>query len=272
MHTHFIGILSLLLYLTAGALLAARMSRRGTATRLPLRGLALASGFAAVALHAWALYPQLVTAEGLDLAFFNAVSLIGVITALILLLAALQRPLENLGVAVFPFAGLTLALMYAYAGASHLRTPGNWQLDLHILMSILAYSVLAIAAVQAVLLAVQDHQLHARRPGGLVRALPPLAVMESLLFQLIGIGFVLLSVALVTGIFFLEDIFAQHLVHKTILSFLAWFVFAVLLWGRWRFGWRGRKAIRWTLIGYVFLMLAYLGTKLVLELVLHTAA
>jgi ABC-type uncharacterized transport system permease subunit len=93
--------------------------------------------------------------------------------------------------------------------------------------------------------------------------------MESLLFQMIATGYALLTLALVTGILFLEDIFAQHLVHKTVLSIIAWLVFGILLWGRWRFGWRGRVAIRWTIGGFIFLMLAYFGSKFVLELVLN---
>ena len=92
--------------------------------------------------------------------------------------------------------------------------------------------------------------------------------MESLLFQMIAVGYATLSLALLVGITFLEDIFAQHLVHKTILSIIAWTVFAILLHGRWKYGWRGRIAIRWTLIGFLFLMLAYFGSKLVLELIL----
>jgi ABC-type uncharacterized transport system permease subunit len=89
-----------------------------------------------------------------------------------------------------------------------------------------------------------------------------------LLFQMIAIGFVLLSLALLSGLLFLEDIFTQHLVHKTVLSSIAWAVFGILLWGRWRFGWRGRTAIRWTLSGFATLALAYFGSKLVLELLL----
>jgi ABC-type uncharacterized transport system permease subunit len=93
--------------------------------------------------------------------------------------------------------------------------------------------------------------------------------MEALLFELIAVGFFLLSLALVSGFAFLEDMFAQHLVHKTLLSVVSWLVFAGLLWGRFRFGWRGRTAIRGTLTGFVLLMLAYFGSKLVLELILH---
>jgi len=145
-------------------------------------------------------------------------------------------------------------------------------LKLHVLLSMLAYSLLTLASVQALLLAVQDHYLRKRRPGGFIRALPPLMTMEALLFEMIGIGFVLLTLALLSGFAFLENMFAQHLVHKTVLSVVAWMVFGGLLLGRRVWGWRGRKAIVWTLSGFAILILAYFGSKLVLELVLHRAA
>lgn len=267
MHNQIIGILAIALYLASGLLLAARLVRRDLAGPLGRNG-ALALGFAAALLHGMALYPMLITENGFNLGFFNAASLVGCLTALLLLISSLRQPLENLGIALLPMAALTVALMFAYPSTHVLSEIGHWQLDLHILLSILAYSLLVIAALQAVLLAVQDHQLRNRHPGGLIRALPPLQIMETLLIQLIATGFVLLSMALLTGLFFLEDIFAQHLVHKTVLSLIAWAVFATLLWGHWRFGWRGRTAIRWTLGGFVFLMLAYFGSKLVLELLL----
>ena len=78
-----------------------------------------------------------------------------------------------------------------------------------------------------------------------------------------------LTISLLSGLFYLEDILAQHLVHKTILSFGAWLLFGILLWGRFQFGWRGRTAIRWTISGFVFLMLAYFGSKFVIELVIQ---
>jgi ABC-type uncharacterized transport system permease subunit len=93
--------------------------------------------------------------------------------------------------------------------------------------------------------------------------------MESLLFQMIGLGFALLSVTLATGFIYLEDMFAQRVAHKTVLSIAAWIIFAILLWGRLQFGWRGRIAIRWTLGGFVALLLAFLGSKLVLEVLLQ---
>jgi ABC-type uncharacterized transport system permease subunit len=145
-------------------------------------------------------------------------------------------------------------------------------LKLHVLLSMLAYSLLTLASVQAVLLWVQDSYLRGRKPGGFVRALPPLMTMESLMFEMIGIGFVLLTLALLSGFAFLDDMFAQHLVHKTVLSVVAWLVFGGLLLGRRLWGWRGRKAISWTLTGFVILILAYFGSKLVLELILQQPA
>ena len=143
-------------------------------------------------------------------------------------------------------------------------------MTVHIFSSLLAYSFLNIAAIQALLLAAQDVCLRGRHPDGfLVRSLPSLQSMESLMFQLIGAGLDLLTVSLLTGFLFLENMFAQHLVHKTVLSLLAWLVFAILLIGRLRHGWRGQIAIRWTVSGFGALMLAYFGSKLVLELILN---
>lgn len=269
MISEFSGILAITLYLATGSILAIRLTRRDSLIASWNRQGLITLGLAAVGLHAVALYPLLVTAQGLNFGFFNALSLIAAIAAFLLLLSAINRPLESLGVILLPIAALSIAMMFAWPSQRILQSSGGWQLDLHIVLSILAYSLLAIAALQAIVLAIQDNHLRNRRPGGLIRALPPLTVMESLLFQVIISGFILLSLALLTGIFFLEDIFAQHLVHKTVLSIVAWAVFGILIWGRIRFGWRGQTAIRWTLGGFVFLMLAYFGSKLVLELLLN---
>jgi len=269
MYTLVPGLLAILLYLLASGLLAVRLSRgkADTNTRPPV---ILLIGWAALLAHGALLYPSIIEPGGLNLGFFNAASLVALITVALLLLAAFREPVENLGIPVFPVAAISIGLVLLYP-AQHLitSTTHGWQLDAHILISLLAYSILGLAALQALLLAIQEYHLHSRQPGGIVRALPPLQTMESLMFRMIGIGFVLLTLSLVTGMLFLEDIFAQHLVHKTVLSFIAWGVFALLLWGRWRFGWRGRVAIRWTIGGFLFLMLAYFGSKMVLELILN---
>lgn len=268
MDTPLPGVLAIVLYLLATLLLALKLGRTTAAGGFQRRHIIMI-GSAAVIIHGSLLYPLLLTAAGLSLGFFQAASLIALTTALLLVLAACYEPVENLGIPVFPLAALSIGLLMLYP-AEHLVTSpeSGRQLDFHILTSLLAYSILGLAALQAILLAIQDHHLRNRQPGGFIRALPPLQTMEALLFQMIGAGFTLLTLALVTGFVFLEDIFAQHLVHKTVLSIAAWLVFAVLIWGRWRFGWRGRTAIRWTIGGFIFLMLAYFGSKFVLELVL----
>jgi ABC-type uncharacterized transport system permease subunit len=263
------GLLAIALYLLASSLLIVRLVQarvEGGCKRMQI----FVFGGGAILIHGMLLYPSILTSGGLNLGFFNAASLITLTTALLLLLAASFEPVENLGIAVFPLAALTIGLLLANP-EQHIITgaTASWQLNAHILTSLLAYSILGLAALQSILLSIQDHHLRNRSPGGFIRALPPLQTMESLLFQMIGVGFVLLSLALVSGILFLEDIFAQHLVHKTTLSIAAWGVFALLLWGRRRFGWRSRVAIRWTLWGFVFLLLAYFGSKFVLELVLN---
>ncbi len=259
--------LTVALYFVATMLLLRRLALGAEATahsRLP----ALLTGLAGVALHGILVYQVIFLPEGLDLEFFHVVSLIAWLVALLLLLAALSQPVENLGVAVLPLSALALVVQTVWPTAPNLLALSTVEMRGHILLSILAYSLLALAAVQAMLLAIQDRHLRNRHPGGFIRALPPLETMERLLFHMIGLGFILLSLSLLSGFLYLENMLSQHLVHKTVLSVIAWVVFAVLLSGRWRFGWRGRKAIYWTLAGFVLLMTAYLGSKLVLELIL----
>ena len=255
------------LYLGASALLGRRLAGDAPASSSG-KGTAIGLGLSGVALHTAVLHLTVTTPSGLNLGFFNAASLVGWLVSLLLLLTALRRPVENLGIALLPLTALGMGLALAFPSEHVVGEPAAWPLDVHILISVVAYSVLSIAAFQALLLAVQDRQLRHKHPGGFIRALPPLAEMEEMLFRMIAVGFVLLTLGLLSGALFLEDIFAQHLVHKTVLSIAAWVVFAVLLWGRRRFGWRGRTAIRWTLGGVASLMLAYFGSKLVLELIL----
>jgi len=268
MMTTLPGLLAIFLYLLASGLLLVKLTR-GVPCAGCRRNQSLMIGLAAVFIHGSLLYPAIITANGLNLGIFYAASLVAMTTALLLLLASFVEPVENLGIPVFAVAALCIGLTMIFPDPHIITSANSMQLDSHILASLLAYSILGLAVLQALLLAIQDSHLRNRTPGGFIRALPPLQTMESLLFQMIATGFTLLTLALVTGVLFLEDLFAQHLVHKTTLSLIAWVVFAVLLWGRWRFGWRGRVAIRWTIGGFIFLMLAYFGSKFVLELVIN---
>jgi len=268
MYNVSLGASAALLYAISGGLIGFRLSRGGQGYQSQLKIALLLVALLAVGLHSVLLYRQIAVPGGMNLGFFNALSLAGWLAALILVLAALAEPVENLGVVLLPFSAATILLALAFP-SERLITGPDRAMQAHIVLSVLAYSLLTIAAVQALLLYFLDRQLHRRRVGALVRALPPLVTMEHLLFQMIAGGFVLLSLALLSGFLFLEDILAQRLVHKTTLSIAAWVVFGVLLWGRWRYGWRGRTAIRFTLSGFSALLLAYFGTKLVLELILR---
>jgi ABC-type uncharacterized transport system permease subunit len=259
--------LAITLYLLAAGLLVKRLAS-GIEAKASTRLAALLSGFLAAALHAITVYKGVLLAEGLNFSFFLALSFTSWVAATIILLSALRQPIENLGIAVFPFAAMSLMVQGYQGGHGVLIASATPGLELHILISVISYSLLTLAALQAILLAVQNQQLRNRHPGGFIRALPPLETMECLLFRLIGIGFLLLSISLLSAVPYTQNIIEQHLIHKTVLSVAAWIVFAILLWGRWRFGWRGRTAIRWTLGGFAVLMLAYFGSKLVLELIL----
>jgi ABC-type uncharacterized transport system permease subunit len=258
---------AVVLYLLSGAVFTLRLFGSDSGKR-PAKSLGLMLGFTALLLHGYSLYLSLHTIQGVNFSFFNAVSFAAWVISLLYLLAAFSKPIESLGMVLLPIAAITLLLDYFFPGIRLLPPDTHWELRAHVISSILAYSVLAMAAVQAVLLAVQDRHLRKHHPGGFIRALPPLQTMEGLMFEMITIGFVLLTLALISGFVFLDDMFAQHLVHKTLLSILAWLAFAVLLWGRYRFGWRGRTAIRWTLTGFIVLALAYFGSKAVVELIL----
>jgi ABC-type uncharacterized transport system permease subunit len=271
MHPTLFGALAILAYLAATAVLIGSLHTDYIAEpvspgkRLKILGL----GWMAALLHGASLASMCDGAGNVNFSFMSASSLASLSIVAILLLTSLTKPVDKLGVIIFPMASLIVLLKITLPEESHVLKIHSWQMDLHILVSMLSYSFLNIAALQAIAVAVQDWHLRTRHANTLVRSLPPLQTMETLLFQLIAAGFVLLSLSLLSGFVFLENIFAQHLAHKTVLSILAWVVFAVLLGGRAWQGWRGQTAIRWTLAGFASLMLAYFGSKMVLEWILR---
>lgn len=198
----------------------------------------------------------------------TALSLFAWQAALLLWLFSMRESVGALGLIIYPLAALCAVVGLLVPDAHRATEALNWPVQFHILLSMLAYGLFTLGAVQAMVLALQHRELRRHPPSGLFTSLPALQTMDRLLFQLIGSGFFLLSLAIVTGVLFINDLFAQHLAHKTILSLVAWVVFGVLLYGRWRHGWRGSVAIRGALAGYVLLLLAYFGSKLVLELIL----
>ena len=229
------------------------------------RAIAFIVASAAVLAHAAILVGQ--HGGGVDLHFFAALSLVACCVSALCLLVNLARPVATLGVVVFPLAAILLFVDVFLAPHTQ-PLPIDWQIKLHVIFSLLGFSVFSVAAVLAILLALQEQALRARRFDGIAASLPPLTLTETLMFQMIGTGFALLTVAILIGFLFVDNLFAQHLIHKTALSIAAWIVFGALLLGRWRYGWRGRRAVRLTLAGMILLLLAFFGSRFVLELVL----
>jgi ABC-type uncharacterized transport system permease subunit len=197
----------------------------------------------------------------------EAISLLAWTLAVLACFICIERQNRVLGTILLASAGLGAAVTgtgRTYAEA----TPPGWELTGHILLSMGAAALLFAAAVTALLLVFLDRRLRTRRIARLPSVLPPLDALERVMFRLIGAGFVLLTLSLFTGFVFVTNLFTQHLIHKTVLSLIAWTIFGVLLIGRIRFGWRGRSAVGWTLSGFGVLALAYFGAKFVLEDVL----
>jgi ABC-type uncharacterized transport system permease subunit len=262
MNTIAIAIFSIVAYLTS-TLLITRYISQNNPKRTPIY-------LAWLAICGHTAYIVFTFREniGFDFSFTSTASLIALIVTLLLLIAAYNKPVEKLGIILFPISALMLGLAVTTRGQPHFLHTYNWEMGAHILTSIVAFSLLNIAALQAILLAIQDQQLKSHPPKRLIRSLPSLQTMESLLFEMITAGVLFLTLSLISGFVFIDDLFAQHLAHKTILSITAWIVFSSLLLGRMCYGWRGKTAIRWTLIGFGALLLAYFGSKLVLELIL----
>lgn len=255
------SLLAVLLYLGGSIYQMHCLAKRLAVNANLLRAI----GLVALLAHAGSLYLQLITDAGLALGFFNAASLVAWLVIAVTLLSSLRAPVLSLLLGLYPLAVITVILARLLPGHGTLLVPGEAVLVAHILLSILAYGILTIAAFQAGLLGIQNYQLKHKHPTRFIRTFPPLQTMERLLFQFLLCGELLLTLALITGFVFLDNMFAQGVAHKTLLSCLAWIVFGILLWGRHFRGWRGSNAIRWTLAGFLLLALAYFGSKLVSE-------
>ncbi len=262
--TSIMAIAGGLLYLSAGGLLA----RGFFANQALPRVLGMTLAGLAIMAHAIFAWMKIVSSLGWDVNFLNILSLAALMISMVLLLTGLGARALEAGVLVFPGAAALLWLQWLGKPAPMFLGHMPALLQFHILTALLAFSLLAIAAVNAILLWIQDYLLRTPRPISQLELLPPLIVLEQLMFRLILAGWLLLTVALAAGLTFVHDLLSQHLMHKTVLSVVSWLLFGLLLAARWWLGWRGRRAINWTLVAMVFLVLAYFGSRLVLELLL----
>lgn len=238
-----------------------------TRTGAPPR-LALASAALAALAHGVALVLAIRTDQGFALDLFRVGSILAWEAGAFTALAALRLPVAPLGLVSFPVAAFGAAVLLFDVAPPRIVTFASTALEAHVVLSLLAYGILMLAAGQALLLWYQERRLRARQVQGLLGLLPPLSVMEELLFHMIGWGVGLLTLALAAGAPAVDDLRGQHLAHKVVLSLLAWLIFAVLLWGRARRSWRGPRAVAFTLVGFGVLALAYFGSRFVLEVLL----
>ena len=263
MGTLILAVTSLLLYSIGTALQA--LSFRGRVHS----SIAITSVIGVLALisHGLLIWQTVHHSSGFNLGFFESSTVISWLIVAMLLALNLRKPVQSLFLGIYPMACLTIISVLIDTTPPRLVADNNYGMLSHIALSITAYSLLSLAAAQALLLYVQSKQLKNNYNSILIRNLPPLQTMESLLFEMVWAGVVMLVLAIITGAIFVDDLFAQHLAHKTVFSLLSLAVFVGLLVGRFTRGWRGITASRWTLVGTALLMLAYFGSKFVLELI-----
>ncbi|WP_068860177.1 cytochrome C assembly family protein [Perlucidibaca aquatica] len=262
-----LALIATLLYLSASAYVARAIARQQSPERGPLIGLLST----ALLLHGIVMHEVLIQPGGLFFGLATIAVLHGWLLALLALLVNVYRPVQGIFLIAMPLAAIELGLGVLGHEPNARSTAFTAMMQGHILLSLLAYSVLSIAALQALLVFAQDRALRRHRRG-ILMALPSLQTMENMLFELIGIGMVLLTLAIGTGFFELNNLFAQHVAHKTVLSLMAWAVFAGLLAGRFWRGWRGRTAVKFTLAGFALLLLGFVGSQAVIELLLNPSA
>ena len=248
--------------------------RAGAPAPVGLRGWERAAILLPIALHGWLVYADVFAAPQLRFGFAQALSVMLWLALAICWLESLAYRVEALFPMALAIAALCAPLPAFFPGR---LAPDSYPLEfkLHLVAGMLAYSLFAAAMMHAVLISMVERRLHGSpaQLAGLAAGLPPLLSLETLVFRLTAAAFVVLTLTFAAGIAFSESIFgrAMRFDHKTVFIVLSWIIFGWLLLGRWRYGWRGRTAFRWTLAGFVMLMLAYPGSRFVLEVVLGRA-
>jgi len=206
--------------------------------------------------------------QGLSSSLFDALSMTAFIVISMGLIAQTRYTLRAMLLPAFIIAIACLILASSYSHHTPILATSSGMLT-HILSSIIAYSLLCIAMLLALILQIMERGLKGHREINWLRQLPPLQTMENLLFQLVTAGWIILTVAIISGGLFIENLFAQHLAHKTLFTMVSWLLYGLLLIGRHNYGWRGATAVKFTLTAFFALVLAYFGSKFVLEILLN---
>ena len=244
-------------------------TRWRTQSRAGLQAWERAAILLPLALHGWLLYHGIFSRE-LRFGFAQALSVMMFLGVAVYWAESLFYDVEGMQPLVLPLAAFAAPLPALFPGlASSGAHAQAAEFKLHLALAMIAYGLFVIALLHATLMAIAERQLHGKGAVAFPH-LPPLLTLEALLFRMIAAAFVFLTLTLITGIAFSEELFGRPLRadHKTVFALLSWMVFGLLLAGRWRYGWRGRTALRWTLTGFVLLILAYVGSRFVLEVLL----
>lgn len=225
---------------------------------------------AALVIHAAGLHDALFADIGMRFSFSFALSLMMWLAVLIYWLESFMARMEGMQPMVLPLAAVCTILPVLFPNVHLVAHATATGFKLHFLAAMLAYSLLTLSALHAIFMGFTERALHNRSMKRSLSSLPPLLAMESLLFKMLLVGFILLTLTVGSGVFFSEEIFGKALTidHKTLFAFASWGIFATLLIGRHAWGWRGKRALRWTLAGFALLILAYVGSRFVAEVVL----
>lgn len=266
--------LAAFLYATLGYVFwRANWARQPSTSAASWRGTARVAILVPLTLHIWLLITASWGAGMLAIGVGNALSGIVWLALAVYALSSLRQPADALYAVILPVAAIAVLLPLVMPGRP-VQLAVSPLLLAHIAVAFLAYALFTIAALHAGMMALLEKRLHEHALNRSLPNLPPLLTLEDLLFRIIGIGFVLLTLALASGILFSEQLFgkpfsfAHFTQHKTVFALLSWLIYAGLLMGRKVYGWRGRTAIRWSLTGFAMLILAYVGSKIVLQLLL----
>ncbi|MFO1318523.1 MAG: cytochrome c biogenesis protein CcsA [Burkholderiales bacterium] len=262
--------LNAVLYAALGAFLARGLWRANGPTPASYFSWVRLAVLVPLGLQSWLLYRDIFTGAGMSFGVGAALSAIVWMSVLIYWAGSFVYRMESLQALVIPVAAVAALMPAILPSVRPLPNANTPFFRVHLTLSILAYSLFTIASLHALLMAIVEKRLHSGALPPLLRNLPPLLALEKMLFRIIALGFLLLTASLASGMLFSETVFGKPLqfTHKVVFGILSWLVFGALLVGRMRWGWRGRKALRWTMTGFLMLVLAYIGSKFVLEVLL----
>ena len=257
--------IAILTYLISGLSAVWFLLKKRPMNRLIIYG----SAIFGVIVQTISLANNLFVAQMLQMSLIHSISICVWMTITVIIISSFTKPLHNLFTIFMPAGALILAIAHL---APQMAAPKLYSagMVIHILVSLLAYSIMIITTIQAILVDIQTKHLHEHRfDSPLTSVLPPLQSMERLMFEWLIIGFILLTAAIVTGALYVDNLLAQHLIHKTVLTFVSWLFFATLIFGHFYLGWRGQRASRLIYLGFGFLLVAFIGSKFVLEYLLR---